>query len=244
MNSRAMREVSRPVRRAPAPTIIVFAREPIPGAAKTRLIAKLGAANTAALAAAFIRDTLAKAGALEAPLALAGDAANGAANSRYFRALARRHRAELLEQGEGTLGARMRRVIEPFATRGAILIGTDTPTLPQPILRRSLALLRRASVVMGPSLDGGYYLLGVRGGMPDIFRGVRWGSASVLAETIARLDRQRLCYALGPSWYDVDRWSDLLLLCADLRRRGTDAPDPCPATRRLLGRLGLFQSGG
>lgn len=244
MNSGAIGEISRRVRRVPPATIIVFAREPLPGAAKTRLIAKLGRANTAALADAFIHDALAKAGALGTSLALAGDAASGAANSQYFRALARRHRAALLEQGEGTLGARMRRVIEPFADRGAILIGTDTPSLPLPLLRRSLALLRSASVVLGPSLDGGYYLLGVRGVMPDIFRGVRWGSASVLAETIARLDRQRLRYALAPSWYDVDRWSDLLLLCAGLRRPSRRAPDPCPATRRVLARLGLFRTGG
>lgn len=240
MNSRAVAEISRRVRRTPSPTIIVFAREPLPGAAKTRLIAKLGAANTAALADAFIRDALNKARALGMPLALAGDAAGGAANSRYFRALARRNRAALLEQGEGALGARMRRVIEPFAGRGAILIGTDTPSLPFALLRRSVALLRSAPVVLGPSLDGGYYLLGMRGAIPDIFRGVRWGGATVLADTIARLDRQRFCYALAPSWYDVDRWSDLLLLCADLRRPSTKAPDPCPATRRVLSRLGLL----
>lgn len=187
---------------------------------------------------------MAKAGALGIPVALAGDAPSGAANSRYFRALARRHKAELIEQGDGTLGVRMRRVIEPFADRGAILIGTDTPSLPLPILRCYVALLRRESVVLGPSLDGGYYLLGVRGAMPDIFRGVRWGSSSVLADTIGRLDRQQFRYELGPWWYDVDRWRDLRLLCTDLRRPNTEAPDPCPATRRVLARLGLFRIGG
>jgi len=244
VNSSATGKISRRIRTVPPATIIVFAREPVPGTAKTRLIAKLGRHNTAALADAFIHDALAKAGALGTPLALAGDAASGVTNSRYFRVLARRHRAVLLEQGEGTLGARMRRVIERFADRGAILIGTDTPSLPAGLLRRSLVLLRTASVVLGPSLDGGYYLLGVRGVMPDIFRGVRWGSASVLAETIARLDRQRFRYALAPSWYDVDRWSDVLLLCADLRRLTKRVPDPCPTTRRVLARLGLFRTGG
>jgi uncharacterized protein len=225
-------------------TVIVFAREPAPGAAKTRLIARLGAINTAALADAFVQDALAKAAALDATLVIAGSANGGANNSRYFRALARRHRATLLDQGEGTMGARMRRVIEPFAHAGAILIGTDIPSLPFTILRRSLNLLRRSPVVIGPSLDGGYYLIGVRGAMPDIFRGVRWGGARVLAQTTARLERKGLRYALAPPWYDIDRWSDLLVLGADLRRAGGGAPDPCPATREILARLGLLRSGG
>lgn len=229
---------------ADSATIIVFAREPVPGAAKTRLAAKLGASNTAALADAFTRDALAKAEALQARIVIAGSAPGGATSSRYFRALARRHNATILEQGEGTLGGRMRRVIEPFVERGAVLIGTDTPSIPVSLLRRSLTLLRRAPVVIGPSLDGGYYLLGMRGTMPDIFRGVRWGGARVLAQTAARLKRQGWPYALGPCWYDVDRWSDLLLLCAHLRRRGTRAADPCPVTKSVLTRLGLLRTGG
>jgi len=225
-------------------TVIVFAREPAPGAAKTRLIARLGAVNTAALADAFVQDALAKAAALDATLVIAGSAIGGAANSRYFRALARRHRAALLDQGEGTMGARMRRVIEPFARAGAILIGTDIPSLPFTILRRSLGMLRRSPIVICPSPDGGYYLIGVRGPMPDIFRGVRWGGARVLAQTIARLDGKGLSYTLAPAWYDIDRWSDLLVLRADLMRAAGRTADPCPATRRVLARLGLLRSGG
>jgi len=221
-------------------TVIVFAREPVPGAAKTRLAAKLGSRNTAALADAFIRDAVAKAESLRMTLTIAGSAARGAENSNYFRALARRHQATILDQGQGTLGARMQRVIEPFADRGAILLGTDTPSLPLAILRRSVTLLRRAPVVLGPSLDGGYYLIGVRGPVPDIFRGVRWGGTRVLAETVARLYRGEVRYALGPSWYDVDRWTDLLRLCVHLQRLDRRLPDPCPATRNVLARLGLL----
>jgi len=135
----------------------------------------------------------------------------------------------------------MRRVIEPLADRGAILLGTDTPSLPLALLRRSVTLLRRAPVVLGPSLDGGYYLVGVRGRVPDIFRGVRWGDKRVLTETVARLDRREVPYALGPSWYDVDRWGDLLLLCAHLQRPDGRQPDPCPTTRDVLVRLGLLR---
>jgi uncharacterized protein len=224
-------------------TVIVFAREPEPGSTKTRLIPKLGAANTAALADAFIRDAMAKAAALKTSLVIAGSATpKGVANSKYFQALARRYKATLVEQGGGTLGDRMSRTIKPFAQKGAILIGTDTPSLPLPLLRQSRAALRRKPIVIGPSLDGGYYLIGIRGEVPDIFRGVPWGGSRVLEQTVKRLRSEKLKFALGPAWYDIDRWSDLLLLCVHLERFTRRSADPCPATRRLLARLGMFQS--
>ena len=223
-------------------TVIAFAREPEPGSAKTRLIPRLGAANTAALADAFIQDAMAKAAALKTSLVIAGSAPGGVANSKYFQALARRYKATLIEQGGGTLGARMSRTIKPFAQGGAILIGTDTPSLPLLLLRQSRAALRRRPIVIGPSLDGGYYLVGIRGEVPDIFRGVRWGGSRVLEQTVKRLRRRKLKFAVGPAWYDIDRWSDLLLLCVHLQRFSRRSADPCPATRRLLARLGLLQS--
>jgi len=223
-----------------APTIIVFCREPIPGETKTRLVPRLGAPNATAIAGAFTLDALAKAQAVGARIAIAGSGPRGARGSRYFRALARRFDACIVEQGEGTLGMRMERALAPFLPGAAVLIGTDTPSIPPRLLRRSLALLRNAAVVIGPSLDGGYYLVGVRGTMPDIFRGIRWGGARVLEQTVKRLRRAGACYALGPSWYDVDRWSDLMLLTAHLRQKATRAANSCPATARILQQLGLL----
>jgi rSAM/selenodomain-associated transferase 1 len=221
-------------------TAIVFTREPVVGSVKTRLIPRIGAANAAALADAFARDAMAKARELRMPLVLAGGASGGAERSRYLQRLASRFEADLVDQGGGHLGARMRRALEPYAREGAILIGADTPSIPSAIIARGAALLREAPVVLGPSLDGGYYLIGVRGAMPDIFRGVRWGGGQVLEQTLARLRRGHARYALAPSWYDVDRWSDLMLLGAHLAiliRRGVN---PCPQSARLLARLGLL----
>ncbi|MGH7840337.1 MAG: TIGR04282 family arsenosugar biosynthesis glycosyltransferase [Candidatus Binataceae bacterium] len=231
---------------APAvkPAIIVFTREPLAGETKTRLIPRLGARHAAALADAFTRDALRKARATGLPLVIAGSAPQGVAGNRYFHALARRFDAGLIDQGKGSLGTRMRRVLAPYSARGAILIGTDTPSLPVRCLAQAAALLRRSPVVFGPSLDGGYHLIGVRGTLPDIFRGIRWGRAQVLAATIARLDAAGTRYALAEPWYDIDRWSDLMLLAAHLRISGPRAPDPCPATSRLLRRLGLLWSRG
>jgi len=221
-------------------TIIVFCREPVPGETKTRLIPRLGASNAAAIAEAFTEDALAKAKTIGLPIAIAGSGPRGAAGSRYFRAIARRFGTALVEQGEGTLGMRMERALAPFLPGGAILIGTDTPSIPARLVRRNLTRLRTAPVVLGPSLDGGYYLVGVRGAMPDIFRGVRWGGARVLEQSVTRIRRAGVRYALGPSWYDVDRWSDLVLLAAHLRQDGAREANPCPATARILRRLGLL----
>jgi len=222
------------------PTLIVFAREPLPGLSKTRLAARIGAVNAAALADAFTRDALAKAQQLENPVVIAASAAGDLRSNHYFRALARRFGASLIDQAEGNLGARMARVLGPFAGGGAVLFGTDTPSLPLPLLRRAVGLLRRSQVVLGPSLDGGYYLVGIRGAVPDMFRGIRWGGSTVLRQTVGRLRRARIRPRLAPAWYDVDRWSDLMLLAEHLRHQSKRGHFPCPETASVLRRLGLL----
>jgi len=225
------------------PALIVFCREPIPNLSKTRLIGKLTADGVARLADAFIVDAMSKAVAVRASqIVIAASAPEGAANSKYFRRLARRFDAELIDQGRGSLGARMSRALEPFASSGALLIGTDTPSLPAPLLEKSIAALARSRVVIAPSLDGGYYAVGVRGAMPPIFTAIRWGAGNVLDATIRRLNRAHIRYALGPAWYDADRWSDLMLLTAHLRLRRElrASASPCPATEAVLKRLGVL----
>ncbi len=226
------------------PTLIVFCREPIPNRTKTRLIGKISVNAAAALADAFIRDALNKAIAVRpGRLVIAASALHGAANSNYFKRLAKRFAADLIDQGEGSLGKRMARALEQSASEstGALLIGTDTPSLPARLLARSLDLLREHRVVLAPSLDGGYYAVGVRGAMPGIFAGIRWGRRSVLAETLSRLKDARIEYSLGPAWYDVDRWSDVLLLTAHLARNSQSQDSPCPQTASVLKRLGVLR---
>jgi uncharacterized protein len=222
------------------PTIIVFTREPIPGSTKTRLAARIGANNAAALADAFTRDAAAKARDLGLPVVIAADYAGELSCNRYFQILARRFDAALIGQGEGHLGLRMARALAPYLPGGALLIGTDTPSLPLSCLRRSVVLLRRSRVVLGPSLDGGYYLVGVRRAMPDIFAGIRWGGSDVLRDTLRRLRLAGVRPAMAPAWYDVDRWSDLMLLGEHLHRLAQRDAIPCPETARVLRQLGLL----
>ncbi|HJU12671.1 MAG TPA: TIGR04282 family arsenosugar biosynthesis glycosyltransferase [Candidatus Binataceae bacterium] len=223
-----------------SPTFIVFTRKPLPGATKTRLAAHIGAHNAAALADAFTRDALAKLRALGMPLIIAGIADAPVQTSQYFRSLARRFDANLIDQEQGNLGARMARVMAPFARRGVLLMGTDTPSIPVSVLKRSVSLLRQNQVVLGPSLDGGYYLVGIHGMVPDMFRGIRWGSSRVLEQTLTRLIKLGIRPALAPAWYDVDRWGDLILLAEHLHRLSRRQTLPCPATAKVLVELGLL----
>jgi uncharacterized protein len=225
--------------------VIVFAREPIPGETKTRLAPALGAENAAALADAFNRDALAKARRLNpAELVIAGSAKGGATRSVYFRGLAREFSAWVYDQGSGDLGARMARALRPFTNGGgAILFGTDTPSLPVRLLAKNADLLDVRPIVIAPTLDGGFYLVGARGKLPDIFKPTRWGSSEVLATMLTRLRVRNESYCLGPWWYDVDQPPDLDFLRSHLKSRRASfggqsmplgRPHPCPATAATL----------
>ena len=226
-------------------TVIVFAREPIAGRTKTRLIPAVGKNNAAALADAFNRDALAKAKRLApAELVIAGSAPGGAGRSRYFKTLAHEFGAWVLDQGTGHLGARMAAAMRPFTNAGgALLMGTDTPSLPVKLLAKSADLFEENPIVIAPTLDGGYYLVAMRGKLQDIFKPMNWGSADVLAKTLARLRSAGEPYCLGPWWYDVDRPVDLQFLISHLNNRlrafggqamALGSPHPCPATAAVL----------
>lgn len=229
-----------------SPAIVVFGREPVPGRAKTRLLSHLGPGYAAALADAFFLDTIAKAAALRpSRLVVAGTAQAPVSQSAYFRDVARRFRAELLDQGDGDLGHRMERSLRPYREgAGALLVGTDLPSLPISVLHRLVELLLRRRIVIGPSLDGGFYAVGVRGPMPPMFDGVRWNTSNVLDQTVAAIKRAGRAVTLGPVWYDVDRWGELILLGAHLARIETTisgaTEHPCPRTASVMRRLGLL----
>src|SRR5208283_1807068 len=153
-------------------TVIVLAREPIPGRTKSRLVPAIGKTNAAALADAFNRDALAKAKTLgSAELVIAGSSPGGARRSRYFKTLAHEYGAWILDQGTGHLGARMAGAMRPFTNAGgAMLMGTDIPSLPVKLLVKNADLFETNPMVIAPTLDGGYYLVAMRGKLTDIFK--------------------------------------------------------------------------
>jgi rSAM/selenodomain-associated transferase 1 len=213
------------VRRSQAEcALAIFAKAPIPGGVKTRLVPPLTAEQAARLHAALVEDTLRRVRSLDMVryLACAPDI-----RQSFFRTCARRYSARLITQGPGDLGDRMRRVVTRLLARHrtVLLIGTDSPTLPLEFIQEGERRLDAADLVVGPSDDGGYYLLGQRRLYRSIFYGVTWGGEEVLSETLAKLGSSARI-SLLPRWYDVDRAEDLSRLRADVA-----ATTDCPETR-------------
>ena len=212
--------------------VVVFAKAPRAGAVKTRLCPPLSPAAAARLYRCFLLDTLDR---VQAVGSITPVVAYAPRRARGFFA-ATRPGMLLLPQGGGDLGARMARVVERLLARGfaaVVILGADSPTLPLSHLRAAIRLLDSATAdgVIGPSEDGGYYLIGLRGPCPVLFAGVSWGTGRVLAQTLAKARRAGRRLRLLPRWYDVDTVADLRRLAGELRRTRGRAP----RTRRLLG---------
>lgn len=200
-------------------SLALFARAPLPGRTKTRLIPALGPEGAAALSRAFLHDTLARVAELDA------DATIWAASEEDRAALAEELALPIAVQPEGDLGARMEAALRAGLERSgrALILGTDAPTLPIGHLRAALAALDRAEVVLGPAADGGFWALGARAPLV-LGPGVRWSSRHALADTIALVQRAgRTLERIAP-WYDVDTSADLALLRAHLALRPGAAP--------------------
>lgn len=131
----------------------------------------------------------------------------------------------LPQEGEG-LGARLTRLFARLLDeghRGVVAVDSDSPTLPMAYVAAAARTLaqREADVVVGPSQDGGYYLIGVRAPRPDLFHGVPWSTPRTRAVTLARCRALGLSVRLLPRWFDVDTAEDLARLRAELGRAGT-----------------------
>ncbi len=181
------------------PCLVMFARYPTPGRAKTRLIPALGADGAAALHRRLTERTLATMQATALPIELRSTGASVAAFRRWLGDIA------VVPQGTGHLGLRMRRA----AARPAILMGADIPGLTPSHLHQATALLADHEVVIGPATDGGYYLIGVSEPAPWLFAPMAWGTDAVLATTLERCAARGITPGLLPPLADLDRPEDL-----------------------------------
>lgn len=184
---------------------ILFVKNPEPGKVKTRLQSGCSPEAAAELYRAFILDcaaTLAESKAERKVVAYAPADAGAAIGAL----LAEIGDFELIPQPELDLGRRMAQMAEWSFATGAertAIIGSDSPSLPVGQIDAALAMLAEREVVIGPSTDGGYYLIGLRAGeCSDLFTGVEWSTGRVLEQTLARLGERRL--GLLAPWYDVD----------------------------------------
>ncbi|MGE5656882.1 MAG: TIGR04282 family arsenosugar biosynthesis glycosyltransferase [Actinomycetota bacterium] len=198
-------------------TLIIFTRYPEPGKTKTRLIPMLGAEGAALLHRRLTEKTLVTVKEIQAARSLSVAVYFNGGNQQLMQNWLGTE-ITYQPQVEGDLGAKMAAAFQNCFQAGSekvAIIGTDCPSLNVGILTQAFEALSEQELILGPAADGGYYLIGLRRLIPDLFRGIRWGTASVLTETQAIAQVLNLAVAYLPILADVDRPEDLLSLGAE-----------------------------
>ncbi|WP_230411935.1 TIGR04282 family arsenosugar biosynthesis glycosyltransferase [Denitromonas iodatirespirans] len=192
--------------------IALFAKAPVAGQAKTRLIPTLGPAGAARLHRQLVRQAVRTACAADlGPVSLWCAPGIG---HRFFRALAATAALPLHPQHGDDLGARMAHAFATLTPQGLVLlIGSDCPMLTPTLLHDCAAALRHGDdAVFLPAEDGGYALVGLRQPQPALFAAIPWGSDTVMAHTRERLHLHGLRWSEPATVWDVDRPDDLARL--------------------------------
>ena len=221
---------------------IVFAKNPVPNQVKTRLLPFLSAEQAASIYQAFLVDWCNALSKLpNSNLVIAYTPLD---SLHELQALIGAH-AIYIPQGDSGLGERLISVSRwacHHDYRKFLVVGSDSPTLPIQYIEGAMEFLESRDVVIGPSTDGGYYLIGfskigaVRT-IPAIFQDIAWSTEHVLRQTLEKVDSIDARLGLLPPWYDVDTPPDLRFLRDHLfamRLAGCRAPSP--RTERELGK--------
>lgn len=214
--------------------LLVFAKVPRPGHVKTRLTPLLTPAEAARLYTAFLRDALRQYERLDAAVRLyvAPPLPEGGL-------VGVPDGISVHEQVGKGLGERMKNAFREGFEAGdeqLIVVGTDHPTLPSAFLDRGFeALSGASSISIGPSVDGGFYLLGMNDPYPVLFDDMTYSHENVFSETVARAGHTDAAVTVLPEWYDVDTPRALRRLLGALERSDVEAPN----TRRITDTLNL-----
>jgi rSAM/selenodomain-associated transferase 1 len=190
--------------------VMVFTKAPVPGSTKTRLIPALGPQGAARLHKRLIQRTLSTVGQIEGldvelwctPSTL----------DPFLISCGRRDDIPLIDQCGDDLGTRMHNAFKDALRRApwAILIGTDVPALEKTDITRAILELQSGTdVVIGPAVDGGYYLLGLRKSSSELFNDIPWGTSQVHATTLSRLQTNNWTYTTIDRRRDLDTPEDL-----------------------------------
>lgn len=220
--------------------VIVFVKDPVPGQVKTRLIPYLSPEQAASLYQTFLVDWCSALSTI--PIADRVIAYTPPESLRTLQALIGEAPVYIPQQG-ASLGERLIAAARWAHAQGYarfLFVGSDSPTLPTPYVEHALDLLESRDVVIGPSVDGGYYLIGfseegASSLIPTIFEQVSWSTEVVFRETLGKIQGTNARLGLLPPWYDVDTPTGLQLLRDHLL--GMDLAgesSPAPRTYRKL----------
>jgi uncharacterized protein len=216
--------------------VIVFAKAPIPGTVKTRLCPPLTPDEAASLHGSLVLDAVERSKGL--PHVTLYVACSPDLGHPFFKVLEGRYQVRLLEQRGADLGSRMHEAIhDAFVSghAGAFLTGTDLPNLPRSYLTRAIDLLKTHDLVLGPTSDGGYYLIGLHRPVPELFAGIAWSTPNVFLDTRKKAEAAGLSIGLLPECRDLDDIEDLK---AFIRMLGQDKN----ISKRTEGALRLIAS--
>ena len=199
----------------PTSALVIFAKAPIPGQVKTRLCPPLTPDEAATLHGSFVLDTLERTKAAVSKFKLPLDRYLACAPSSahvFFKIMEERQSVRVIDQVGDDLGARMNQVFETlFAQKytQVVIVGTDVPSLPLEQYKQAFTLLGSHDLVLGPALDGGYYLIGLNRPSPELFTGIPWSTEQVLNLTQEKARALGLRTSLLAPWRDIDTISDL-----------------------------------
>lgn len=218
MNKPSQKSTQPPPSKSQPAALAIFAKAPVPGQVKTRLCPPLTPDEAATLHGSFVLDTLERSKLAATKLKLPLDRYLACAPSStlvFFQIMEERQSVKLLDQVGDDLGARMLQAFETLFAKGyqrVLVVGTDVPSLPLEHYKQALALLETHDLVLGPALDGGYYLIGLTRAVPELFGNMPWSTDRVLALTQEKAAALGLATARLPEWRDVDTIDDLQAL--------------------------------
>lgn len=214
--------------------LILFAKAPEPGEVKTRMVPFLTEEAASQLQRAFFLDTLQLTDSLLIQRAIA---CLPSSDHPFFLQCGKERPLLLLNQTGADLGERMKNALAWGFSKGyqkVLLLGGDLPTLPAEFIKEGIDRLDSSDVVIGPSIDGGYYLIGGRSPIPVLFEGIAWGTNTVLTTTLQKVAQQQLICHLLPFWYDIDRPEDLTFLKAHLAVMKGEGMITAKETRQMI----------
>jgi rSAM/selenodomain-associated transferase 1 len=199
--------------------VCIFAKPPIAGKVKTRLIPELGAEAASALASAMLSDVWSVSSSCPGVRSILAAAEAGEFPLSVLE-------EDIWLQGEGDLGARLERIfIRALALApAAIALGADSPLVANAHIEEALRALETHEAALGPSTDGGFYLLALKRCPSGLFRDLPWSCAGTLEATKTRLEEYQFSIETITPLFDVDTSEDLGLLGSVLAEMDAAAP--------------------